>query len=314
MNPVIALLGDFAETERSQWLHHLRAAMPDEQILPFAELNPRQKELVEFAIVANPDPAQIAELPNLIWAHSLWAGVEKIIANFGQGSLQIVRLIDPNLANLMAEACLAWTLYLHRDMPTYRQQQQTQTWQQQPYIAAQDRTIGLLGLGKLGTAVAQRLLANGFKVAGWSRTPKLLAGCDCYNGDAGLDQLLAGSDIVIGLLPATPDTAGLLNRPRLATLKPGASLINFGRGSLIEQDALLDALNSAQIEHAVLDVFDQEPLPKDHAYWHHAQVTLLPHISAPTQPDSASHIVARHLADYRQTGRIPATVDLVRGY
>ena len=314
MNSVIALLGDFAETERNEWLNHLRAAMPNEQIQPFVELNPTQKKSVEFAIVANPDSAQIAELPNLVWAHSLWAGVEKIIANFGQGPLQIVRLTDPNLANLMAEACLAWSLYLHRAMPTYRQQQQAQHWQQLPYIAAQDRTIGLLGLGKLGTAVAQRLLANGFQVAGWSRTPKLLAGCDCYNGAAGLDQLLAGSDIVIGLLPATPDTAGLLNRARLAQLKPGASLINFGRGSLIEQDALLEALDSAKIGHAVLDVFDREPLPKDHAYWHHPQVTVLPHISAPTQPHSASAIVARHLAEFRQSGQIPETVDLVRGY
>jgi len=171
-----------------------------------------------------------------------------------------------------------------------------------------------MGLGELGQAAAQKLLQAGFKVAGWSRTPKEITGVENFTGADGLDTLLGKSDIVVLLLPLTKDTHHLLNQQRFAAMKKTACLINFARGPIIETQALLDALKQGIISHAVLDVFINEPISQDCPYWHHPKVTVLPHISAPTPLISAAAIVARNVATWRQSGHIPATIDPARGY
>jgi glyoxylate/hydroxypyruvate reductase A len=209
---------------------------------------------------------------------------------------------------------LAWTLFLHRDMPAYAKQQARQSWLQRPVVRAQDRRIGVLGLGELGKVSAQRLAQNGFSVSGWSRSAKKIDGITCFHGDDGLTSLLGQSDILVCLLPLTMETKGLLNQQTLSRLPEGARLINFARGPIIDDDALLVMLDENHIDHAVLDVFMQEPLPVNHLYWQNASVTVLPHISAPTHPVSASDIVASNIKSFRLTGDIPPAVDPVRGY
>ncbi|MGP4673816.1 2-hydroxyacid dehydrogenase [Agrobacterium salinitolerans] len=302
-----------AETE-TVWKQALRAAMPEENILSFSELSAEQKDQVDFAIVANPDPADIAALPGLKWIHSLWAGVERLVLELGEKAPPIVRLKDPELSRVMAEAVLAWTYYLQRDMPAYRENQKKALWQELDYRHPGEMTIGLLGLGALGTAAAERLTHAGFNVAGWSRSAKAVDGVETLSGDDGLQALLEKSDILVCLVPLTDATRGLLNAERLAAMKQGAALINFARGAVTVADDLIAALDSGRLSHAVLDVFEQEPLPAASAFWQHPKVTVLPHISAPTSRESSARIVAVNVRTWRETGGLPETVDMARGY
>lgn len=303
---------DYAQT--NVWVHALQQAMPDERIVAFDQLSESEKQNVTVAIVANPDPESLQQMPALQWVHSVWAGVDRLVADLGQSHLKIVRLVDPQLAETMAEAVLAWTLYLHRDMPAYAQQQKNSQWQPREYVRPQSKTVSLLGLGALGEAAAKRLLAAGFQVCGWSRSQKQIAGVDCFSGESGLSEMLARTNILVCLLPLTPDTKALLNATRLAQLPTGASLINFARGAIVSDTDLQAALDSRHLQHAVLDVFEAEPLPAASWHWQHPQVTVLPHISAPTDKQTASAIVAGNIRRYRDEGCLPVLVDVVRGY
>jgi glyoxylate/hydroxypyruvate reductase A len=314
MKNAIALVGDLSSAQYDAWLSALSKQLPDEQIVRFEQLSTAQKQDCEIAIVANPSPSDIAQLPNLIWLHSLWAGVEKLVAKFKGQSLKIVRLQDPLLSATMSEAVLTWCLYLHRDMHIYRSQQMQQQWQAADYKKPKQRTIGVLGLGVLGRVSAQRLTDNGFKVLGWSRNPKTIDNVTCLHSDSGLTDILCQSDILVILLPLTNETNQLLNSERLKLLKPNASIINFARGGIIDHQALIQGLDSNSISHAVLDVFDQEPLPKNSPLWQNPNITVLPHISAQTDMESASNIVANNIKTYRKTKKIPKHIDFKKGY
>jgi glyoxylate/hydroxypyruvate reductase len=298
----------------AQWMDALQRAMPDERIVPLAELDAQTRAACEVAIVANPRPEDLRELPALTWVHSVWAGVERLVSDLAGNDLKIVRLVDPQLADTMAEAVLAWTLYLHRDMPRYAAQQAQKLWKAQDYARPSRKTVGLLGLGALGEAAAQRLLQAGFNVCGWSRSRKAVPGIDCYAGDDELPAMLSRSDILVCLLPLTPQTTGLINAETLGLLPANASLINFARGPIVEDASLKAALDRAALDHAVLDVFATEPLPADSWHWDHPRVTVLPHISAPTDRETASGIVADNIRQFRESGSIPACVDRGRGY
>ncbi|WP_284078565.1 2-hydroxyacid dehydrogenase [Herbaspirillum aquaticum] len=298
----------------ASWLQALRAAMPEEEIIGFSELDEDQRAQCRVAIVANPDPAQLKLLPQLQWVHSVWAGVERLVADLGQSDLQITRLVDPRLAATMAEAVLAWTLYLHRDMPYYARQQQARQWQPLDYVLPEQRRVGILGLGALGEAAAAALRQARFPVMGWSRSARNLPDVQTYSGMDGLAQMLAQTDILVCLLPLTAQTRALLDAARLAMLPPQAQLINFARGPIIEEEALRQALDAGKLRHAVLDVFATEPLPPGAWPWSHPAVTVLPHCSAPTDSSTASAIVAANIRHYRKTGEIAANVDMQRGY
>ncbi|MBC3916120.1 glyoxylate/hydroxypyruvate reductase A [Undibacterium sp. CY18W] len=296
------------------WVNALQAAMPAERIVAFDAMSDEDKLACQVAIVANPNPADLQQLPQLEWIHSVWAGVERLVVDLGDTHLKIVRLVDPQLANTMAEAVLAWTLYLHRDMPAYAKQQAQQIWQALDYVRPQQRRISLLGLGALGEAAAVSLLRAGFQVAGWSRHRKAIDGVNCFAGADELPVMLAQTDILVCLLPLTPDTRSLLNASTLAALPKGASLINFARGAIINDADLHAALDSGHLAHVVLDVFEVEPLPVSQWQWQHPSVTLLPHCSAPTDRQTASQIVAGNILRYRQSGVLPLTIDVQRGY
>ncbi|MBO0986017.1 glyoxylate/hydroxypyruvate reductase A [Delftia sp. SD018] len=296
------------------WLQALQAALPEERVVALDTLDADQRAACEVAIVANPQPADLRTLPRLQWVHSVWAGVERLVADLGDTDLRIVRLVDPQLAATMAEAVLAWTLYLHRDMPRYARQQAARQWLAHDGVRAQDRTVSLLGLGALGKAAAQRLLSAGFQVRGWSRTPRHIEGVQCHAGDAELPAMLAQTDILVCLLPLTPQTRGIVGAQALAALPAHASLINFARGPIVDDAALCAALDSGRLAHAVLDVFEQEPLPESSWQWAHPAVTVLPHISAPTDRATASAIVAGNIRRWRSSGELPQAVDAARGY
>ncbi|MEN6542095.1 glyoxylate/hydroxypyruvate reductase A [Parvibaculum sp.] len=314
MRKPIALVTRIDEASEQEWRALLADQLPDENILCFRDMNGGQRKSAEIAIVADPNPAQVAELPGLAWIQSLWAGVERLVAELGAGAPPIVRLVDPELSRVMAEAVLAWTLYLHRDMPIYRRQQQDRVWEQQPYRHPSRYTVGILGLGALGMASAHRLKQAGFVVKGWSRSPKETSGVESFTGDDGLNAVLGGSDLVVCLMPLTDETRGLLDSRRFAAMMEGAALINFARGAIVVDADLIASLDAGHLSHAVLDVFHEEPLPAASPFWHHPKVTVLPHISAPTDQHTAAAIVAANIRAYRTTGELPQTVDIERGY
>jgi len=314
MSIPIAFVSRYDETQEKEWLDALQTAMPQEVIISIRAMDEAARAATEVAIVANPDPKDVALLTNLKWLHSVWAGVERLVAELGERAVPIVRLIDPEMSRTMAESVLAWSYYLQRDMPLYAHQQRQKIWQPLPYNPPANMTIGLVGLGVLGQAAAQRLLEAGFKVAGWSRSVKQLANIETFTGDDGLDMMLSKSDIVILLLPLTRQTYGLMDEARFAVMKKGACLINFARGAIIKTQALLDALEQGLVAHAVLDVFINEPISDDCPYWHHPKVTVLPHISGPTPLASSASIVAHNIAEWRRSGHIPQAIDFMRGY
>ncbi|MBO0346836.1 glyoxylate/hydroxypyruvate reductase A [Roseibium sp. CAU 1637] len=314
--PVLPLLARRAEHRDASWTNALTAAFAGRaEVRAFEQLSEAERQATEIAIVADPDPAQLEHLPNLKWVHSLWAGVERLVGELDRPDLDIVRLSDPRMADIMAEAVLAWTLYLHRDMPIYARQQQQKIWAEADYVLPEDRRVTILGLGYLGSAAAYRLLTNGFSVRGWSRTQKSLAGIDCHSGEDGMQKVLTETDIAVILMPLTQDTRGIINAQSLAMLPAGAQLINFSRGPLIDDAALLASLDSGHLKHAVLDVFDKEPLPRDDPYWTHPGVTVLPHVSGPTTQKSSAEVVAENVQTWWETGELPGSlVDRNRGY
>lgn len=304
---------DAARTEA--WFVELNRVLPETVSLKrFDQLSEEARASAKVAVVVDPDPAEIALLPNLVWIQSLWAGVEQLVQTLPLSGPHIVRMTDPSLARSMSEAVLAWTLYLHRLMPQYRSQQVQKVWRQHLLKSPEAQTVGVLGLGHLGETSAQRLKHNGFHVLGWSRSNRHIEGIDTFCGRAGLTEILAASDILVVLVPLTPQTNHLIDASGLSECKPGVSLINFSRGQVIDEDALLAALDQGHVQHAVLDVFKREPLDPNHRFWTHPKVTVLPHISAPTQMDTASKVVAKNIHMYIENGEIPASVDRTRGY
>jgi glyoxylate/hydroxypyruvate reductase len=314
MTTVLPFLSRSSADDKAQWLHALSKAMPNERIVAFNELSDVARRDATIAIVANPDPAQLKQLPSLRWVQSLWAGVERLVSEYDNEFVAIVRLEDPQLAATMAEAVLAWTLYLHRNMPAYAAQQRKRVWQPQPLRLPHEQCVALLGLGNLGQRAAQSLLNAGFGVIGWSRTATQIDRVRTHYGEDSLNTVLSQADIVVCLLPLTDQTRGLLNAQRFSAMKPTASLINFGRGAIVNSNDLLNALDEKKLSHAVLDVFEIEPLPSESALWSHENITVLPHISAPTHKQSAAEIVANNIAAFRANRTIPNAVRRDLGY
>lgn len=243
---------------------------------------------------------------------SLWAGVERIVGN--QTLTQpLCRMVDPALAEGMVEWVVGHSLRHHLGMDRHIVNP-NRNWDPACPPLARERPVTLLGLGELGTACARALAALNFPVTGWSRSPKTVPGIRCLSGDEGLDAALTGAQIVITLLPKTQGTENVLNARTLALPRRGAVILNPGRGALIDDEALLAALDSGQIGHATLDVFRTEPLPKDHPFWSHPQVTVTPHIAADTRAPSAARVIAENIRRGESGEPFLHLVDRTLGY
>ena len=311
---IIPFISQLSAEQQQVWIEQLNSALPQVKIVQSEQIAATERDLCQLAIVANPKPEIVAQFKNLKWLQSLWAGVEGLTKAFQRSNFEIVRLIDPFLAQTMAEAVLAWALYLHRDMPRYRQQQNEQLWLQHPYKSAIEKQITVLGLGELGQASAELLAKNNFKVAGWSRTKKEIASIETFAGEKALPKAVFNADIIVCLLPFTPETERLVNAELIGKMPKGAAIINFARGGILDTEALVTALNTRHLSHAVLDVFEQEPLPANNPLWQHPNITVLPHISASTNISTATKIVANNINHFVQSGIIPKGIDKSLGY
>ncbi|PTQ66996.1 2-hydroxyacid dehydrogenase [Celeribacter persicus] len=224
---------------------------------------------------------------------SLWAGVEKIAPNTTL-TQPLCRMVDAGLALGMRDYVVGHVMRYHLGMDRHIHGLKG-VWDQTTPPLARDRKVTVLGLGELGRTCAIALSTLGFDVTGWSRRPKEVPGITCLSGPQGLKTALSTAEILVLLLPDTAQTQDILNTDSLKRLPKGAMLINPGRGTLIDDDALLAALDSSQIGHATLDVFRTEPLPGDHPYWLHPKVTVTPHIAAETRPATASEVIAENI-------------------
>ncbi len=224
---------------------------------------------------------------------SLWAGVERIVGN-DTLTMPLARMVDPGLTRGMVEWVTGHVMRYHLDLDLDICRRDAQ-WQPHVPPLAPERSVVVFGLGALGSAVAVRLRDLGFDLSGWSRSAKSLDGVRCLHGDGGLTEALGRAEIAVLLLPDTPATINTLNADTLAQMPEGARIINPGRGPLIDDDALLTALDAGHIAHATLDVFRVEPLPTDHPYWAHPRVTVTPHIAAETRASTAAEVIAENI-------------------
>jgi glyoxylate/hydroxypyruvate reductase A len=314
MKSIVPFISSLPKADIDQWLKVLKKKLPKERIVKFSNLKKLDYNKVDVAIVANPNPTEVKKLVNLKWIQSVWVGVEKLVESFKGEKVKIVRLIDPEMNRTMSEAVLSWVLYLHRDMHFYRVQQNKRVWKETDYIKPSNKVVSFIGLGELGSASAAKLMENDFNVCGWSRGKKKISKVKSFTGQLGLKKMLNQTDILVCLIPLTQKTKYLLNYKTLSYLKRGASIINFARGGIINAKDLVKHLNSGKIKHAVLDVFEKEPLPSSSDLWKHKNVTVLPHISAHTDMGTASSIVCKNIKTYRLNNRIPKSVDMIRGY
>lgn len=247
----------------------------------------------EVAACWFPPAGSLQALPQLRLIHSVSAGIEHLDTAGGLPALPVCRVVDPEQRQGMVEFMRWAVIHYQRHFDLVLANQHQARWQRPPQCPASAYRVGVLGLGSMGSAVAQDLAGAGYAVRGWSRSPKTLAGVDCYHGDRGLQDCLAGLDLLINLLPLTTATAGLLDSQLFAALAPGAVLVNGGRGQHVADADLAAALSSGQLRAALLDVFEQEPLPPDHPWWRTPGLTVTPHMASA----ASARCIARQIAE-----------------
>ena len=288
------------------WLPRLKHALPQDRFITDPEPD------TDVALVATPPAGTFQPLKRLKLVQSLWMGVERLLADpaFPKG-VPLARLVDPGMVAAMSETVLAHVLDWHRHHYYYRLEQEARRWRRLNQHLASDRTIGLLGLGELGSDAARKLGALGFNLVGWSRRPKTLPGVTCLTD---LNAVLERSDVVVCLLPLTNHTRGLLNARTLRKIRLGGAVINVARGAHLVAEDLIAALDSGHLAHAYLDVFEHEPLTHDHPLWTHPGITVTPHAAALTEPRTAIPKIVENVERLRR-GEPPLNmVDFDAGY
>ncbi|WP_404373071.1 2-hydroxyacid dehydrogenase [Sphingomonas sp. MMS24-J45] len=289
-----------------------RIALPDHEIITAV---PDDGLPIPYAVVGRPLPGLLASLPGLELVLSLNAGVEHLIAS-GEvpAGVPIVRMVDPGLVDGMVEWVAAQVLAWHRNLLAYRRKQEAGTWEPASEKLAHERIVTVLGAGALGGPVAAMLATIGFTVRAWSRTPRDVAGVTTFAGRETLAEAVTGADVLVSLLPATADTANVIDRALLDRLARGAFVVNGGRGGAIVDADLIAALDDGQLSGAALDVFRTEPLPADDPYWTREDVLVSPHVAAPTHVSTAVGVMAESVRAWERGEMPPHVVDLDRGY
>jgi glyoxylate/hydroxypyruvate reductase A len=289
-----------------RWFPLLQQALPNDVFTEKAD------DTIDVALVATPAPGTFEPLKNLKLIQSMWMGVEKLLDDpVVPKHVPLARLVDPGMVWAMSETVLMHVLDWHRHMYLYRSRQRESLWKRKLQALASDRTVGILGVGELGSDAAAKLTGLGFNVCGWSRRPKNLPN---VKGFTDLEAMAAECDVLVCLVPLTAQTRGVLNKKVFSRMKKGGAIINLARGAHVVTKDLLEALDSGQLSHAYLDVFEVEPLPASDPLWKHPGVTITPHIAALTEPRTAVPKVVANIERLRRGEPLLNLVDRVAGY
>jgi glyoxylate/hydroxypyruvate reductase A len=309
-----------APTERhAKWTAALAEALDrdgvDAEVIDHSATPDYDPAGIEYAVVWHPPEGVLAGLPDLKAVCNLGAGVDAILHDPAfPDHVPIVRLIDPAMTRDMSQWVTYWVLHHARGFERFRTAQAAATWTPKGYGDPAKTTVGFLGFGEMAKRCARDLLPYGYRVCAWARTPKSDDAVETFAGPEGLDALLPQTDILVCLLPLTPDTEGLLNAATLARLPQGAAVINAGRGRELVLNDLLAAMQNGHIAGATLDVTDPEPLPDGHAAWSQPNLHITPHVSALTYPRTAAGVVVGSIRTLMAGGTPDGVVDRVRAY
>ncbi|SIR27361.1 2-hydroxyacid dehydrogenase [Pontibacter lucknowensis] len=297
----------------SRWESALKERRPGLEVHVYPDTGPAEE--VEFALAWNHPPGAFTAFPNLKCIASTGAGVDHILRDpeLPQG-VQITRIVDEDLTQDMAAFVTAQVLNHVRGLDKYKELQQSHTWKQHSYKRTADVVVGVMGMGVLGTHTAQQLSKLGFKVHGWSRSPKLMEGVGTYAGSEELDAFLESANILICLLPLTRQTADILNKDTFSKLPKGAYVINVARGEHLVDDDLIEMLDKGHLSGASLDVFREEPLPAEHPFWSHPTITVTPHVASITNPASAVSQILENYDRMRHGEPLINVVSKAKGY
>ena len=310
---MVVLLFSSKFHEPDEWRDALREHMPDLEMRVWPDAGDPTD--IDAALVWGPKRGELKNYPNLKVIISMGAGVEHILRDpeLPQG-VPIVRSFDSHMQGAMVEYVVLHVLRYHRHMPEIAQNQRQGNWIKYGPDDTLGTTVGIMGLGAFGAPPAQALASMGFRVIGWTRTVKGVGGVESYPGKDGLRSFLNQCNILVCLLPLTPDTEGIINADMLAKLPKGAYVINPARGGHLVEEDLLAALDSGHIAGATLDVFRQEPLPANHPFWTHPNVTITPHNASDPLPRWVAGTIADSLRRARAGEDLLNIVDTARGY
>ncbi len=297
----------------------------DDYIEEMHRLEPRLKirewpdigspEDVDIAMVWKMPHGELAKFPNLKLIISMAAGVDHVLSDPDRPKgVPIVRVTDPHMARSMGHWFLMNILRLHRETAHFDTLRAEKIWPPEIAFDTDAISVGILGLGYLGTHVAQMLKAVGLRVQGWSRTQKNLDGIQSFSGKAGLDQMLSNTNYLACLLPNTPATEGIMSRNCFNKMPRGSYVLNAGRGSQLVEADLLQALDNGQIKGAALDVFETEPLPRDHPFWTDTRILMTPHHAAEVFLPAAAQTFLKNIYSIRNNQPLTGLVNEELGY
>jgi glyoxylate/hydroxypyruvate reductase A len=304
--------------DTAPWVERFKRLLPDRSVVVLGE--PFDRRRVQYVATWGPKPGSLSGLPALEVIFSLGAGVDHLMRYPDLPPVPVVRVAQDDLTGRMSEYVVLHCLMALRDQRRYDAQQRNRIWANDTAPPkAGDVRVGIMGFGVLGQDAAHKLQVMGFDVAGWTRTPKAFEGFHLFAGDEGLEAFLARTDILVSLVPLTPDTQGILNRGLFAKLPRdgklgGPVLINPGRGGLQVEADILACLDDGTLRSATLDVFETEPLPDDSPFWTHPNVTVTPHNAATSEPEATARYIVDQIRRYEDGEPLQNQVDPSRGY
>jgi glyoxylate/hydroxypyruvate reductase A len=297
-------------TESEPWLLGLRAAFPDAEVSVWQSGDPP----ADHAVVWAPPQQFFDEQPQLKGIFNIGAGVDALLKlRLPPGAL-VMRLEDAGMAVQMAEYVCQAVVRHFRELDVYASEVSAGQWTFRPPRQRSEFPVGVMGLGALGTRVAQALAHFEFTVNGWSRAPKVIDGVRVFCGSEQFNDFLANTRILVNMLPLTPDTRDIMNRDALSRLQPAGYVINVARGAHLVDEDLLALIDSGHLAGATLDVFRTEPLPADHPFWRHPKVIVTPHASARTLRSESIAQITGKIVSFERGEPVSGVVDAVRGY
>lgn len=307
------VIGFFApDLNKSAWKTAFSESVEDFRVWP--DWGNHQE--IDYVLVWQPTKELFKKCDNLKAIFSLGAGVDHLlrIKHDLPKDVPIVRMADSGLVGFMASFVVMSVLFHHRSMLEYAKQQREKTWQPLDPVSPDERCVGFLGLGNMVLKPADVLRDLGHTIVTWSRTEKQIPGMVSYWGMSQLEAFLSRTDILVCALPATEATDGLLDNNRMSKLPRGAAIINVGRGNVIVVEDLLNLLDSGHLSGAILDVFNEEPLPGSSRVWDHEKIIVTPHVASPSLPLSVADYTLTVINDFEKGNALPNVVDLDLGY